>query len=135
HKKLSIERYGKIEEDFYAVISGLIQLSTEIKRMKSKWWRIENKFFKRPGQVRIKFEVQEKYTIIDIYSPDRLGFLYQVTGKMNELGLHIYFAKIATKGDEIVDAFYVLDQNKNQVSKNYYSFIEAELLEAINQIL
>jgi len=54
---------------------------------------------------------------------------------MNELGLHIYFAKIATKGDEIVDAFYVLDQNKNQVSKNYYSFIEAELLEAINQIL
>ncbi|MDP2303108.1 MAG: HD domain-containing protein [Ignavibacteria bacterium] len=135
HKKLPVERYPKIEEDFHGVISGLIQLNTEIKRMKSKWWRIENKFFKRPGLVRIKFEVQEKYTIIDIYSPDRLGFLYQVTGKMNELGLRIYFAKIATKGDEIVDAFYVLDQKKNQVSKNYYSFIETELREAITQIL
>jgi [protein-PII] uridylyltransferase len=135
HKKIPLERYTKIEEDFHGVISGLIQLNTEIKRMKSKWWRIENKFFKRPGQVRIKFEVQEKYTIIDIYSPDRLGFLYQVTGKMNELGLRIYFAKIATKGDEIVDAFYVLDQMKNQVSKNYYSFIETELREAISQIL
>jgi [protein-PII] uridylyltransferase len=135
HKKLPIERFPKIEEDFNGVISGLIQLTTEIKRMKSKWWRIENKFFKRPGQVRIKFEVQEKYTIIDIYSPDRLGFLYQVTGKMNELGLRIYFAKIATKGDEIVDAFYVLDQKNKQVSKNYYSFIETELREAITQIL
>jgi [protein-PII] uridylyltransferase len=135
HKKLPIERFPKIEEDFNGVISGLIQLTTEIKRMKSRWWRIENKFFKRPGQVRIKFEVQEKYTIIDIYSPDRLGFLYQVTGKMNELGLRIYFAKIATKGDEIVDAFYVLDQKNKQVSKNYYSFIETELREAITQIL
>lgn len=135
HKKLADDRYEKIEENFRAVISGLFQLNTEIKRMKSKWWRIENKFFKRPGQVFIKFELQEKYTIIEIHSPDRLGFLYQVTRTLNELGLNIYFAKIATKGDEIVDAFYVLDRNKKIVSNNYYPFIESKLRDAINQIL
>ncbi|HPI36373.1 MAG TPA: HD domain-containing protein [Ignavibacteriaceae bacterium] len=133
--KIDPVNYQQIEESFNLVASGMLQLGLEIKRMKTKWWRIENKFFKRPGHVTIKFEETEKYTIIDIFSPDRLGFLYQVTRKMNELGLHIYFAKIATKGDEIVDSFYVLDRNKRKVSVNYYSFIEAELTEAIKQIL
>jgi len=49
--------------------------------------------------------------------------------------LSIYFAKIGTRGDDIIDAFYVLDSRQKKVSKNFYAFIEAELTEAINQIL
>jgi len=135
HEKVDASRYAKIEEDFTTVLSGLKELSTEMKKMKTKWWRIENKFFKRPGKVKIKFEEQEKFTIIDVFSPDRLGFLYLVTNKLNELGLSIYFAKIGTRGDDIIDAFYVLDSEQKKVSKNYYAFIESELTEAINQIL
>jgi [protein-PII] uridylyltransferase len=79
--------------------------------------------------------VHDIYTIIDVFSPDRLGFLYQLTRKMNELGLSIYFAKIATHGDDIIDAFYVLDRNKKRVSKNYYHFIESELKAVIEKML
>jgi [protein-PII] uridylyltransferase len=135
HQKIDVERYPKIEEDFKSVISGMLQLGNEITNMKSKWWRIESKFFKRQGNIKIKFEEMEKYTIIDIFSPDRLGFLYQVTRKINELGLSIYFAKISTNGDNIVDSFYVLGSDKNKVSPNYYSFIVAELTDAIKQIM
>ncbi len=135
NEKVDAGRYAKIEEDFSLVLSGLKELNTEMKKMKSKWWRIENKFFKRPGKVKIKFEEQEKFTIIDVFSPDRLGFLYHVTNKLNELGLSIYFAKIGTRGDDIIDAFYVLDSQQKKVSKNFYPFIESELTEAINQIL
>jgi [protein-PII] uridylyltransferase len=135
HKKLEPERYPKIEADFEAVVSGLMQLPQEFARMKSKWWRIENKFFKRSGKVKIAFEEHEKYTIIDVFSPDRLGFLYQVTSKINELGLNIYFAKIATKGDDIVDSFYVLNQAGKKVSPNEYDLINTELTETINQML
>ena len=78
--------------------------------MKTKWARIENKFYQRTGKVKVVFEKYEKYTIIDIFSPDRLGFLYTVTTKMSELGLVIYFASIATQADDIVDSFYVLDR-------------------------
>jgi [protein-PII] uridylyltransferase len=53
-----------------------------------------------------------------------LAFLYQVTNKMNELGLVIYFAKIATKGDDIVDSFYVLDRNGKKVSPNDYDLLK-----------
>src|SRR5690606_26863232 len=108
HKKIDKERYKKMEADFKAVVTGMLQLNQEFAKMKSKWWRIESKFFKRTGRVKVVFEKHEEYTIIDVFSPDRLGFLYQVTSKMNQLGLSIYFAKIGTKGDDIVDAFYVL---------------------------
>ncbi len=135
HDILDKERFPKIKEDLRAVVSGLLQLNQEFARMKSKWWRIESKFFKRSGKVKIEFERHERYTIIDVFSPDRLGFLYQVTTKMNELGLNIFFAKISTKGDDIVDSFYVLDRSNKKISPSDYEFIKTELMITINQIL
>jgi len=135
HQKIPESKYQKIEMDLKKVVVGLLQLSKEVASMKSKWWRIESKLFKRTGDVKIIFEKHEKYTIIDVSSPDRLGFLYQVTSKMNELGLNIYFAKISTMGDDIVDSFYVLDRNKKKISPNDQEFIKSELTEAISQIL
>lgn len=135
HKPVDPERYLKIKKDFNAVVAGLLQLPQEIASMKTKWWRIESKFFKRTGQVKILFENHERYTIIDIFSPDRLGFLYHVTTKMNELGLNIYFAKISTKGDDIVDSFYVLDRSGKKISPNDYELIKSKLTETIAQII
>ncbi len=134
-KKIEKDRYPKIRKDMRSVISGLLQLSTEFAKMKSKWWRIESKLFKRSGKVKIEFENHEKYTIIDIFSPDRLGFLYQVTSKMNRLGLSIYFAKISTRGDDIVDSFYVLDASGKKISTSDFKLIITELTESITQIL
>lgn len=135
HKRIDESKYSKITEDFHSVITGFMQLHQEVAKLKSRWWRIENKLFKRTGQIKITFEKHDRYTIIDVHSPDRLGFLYHVTNKMNELGLIIYFAKISTKGDDIVDSFYVLDRNGNKVSQNDYQLIITELTETISQIL
>ena len=135
HGKIEPDRYAKIKNDLKAVVTGILQLNQEFARMKTKWWRIENKFFKRIGKVKIDFDKHEKYTIIDIFSPDRLGFLYQVTSKMHELGMSIYFAKISTKGDDIVDSFYVLDNSGKKISSDNYDFIKNELIDTITQML
>ena len=135
HKRVDTNKYEKIKEDFYSVINGFLELHQEVAKLKSRWWRIENKLFKRSGQIKITFEKHDRYTIIDVHSPDRLGFLYHVTNKMNQLGLIIYFAKISTKGDDIVDSFYVLDRNGHKVSQNDYQFIISELTDTITQIL
>ncbi|MGE5458067.1 MAG: HD domain-containing protein [Methanococcaceae archaeon] len=135
HTVVDPERYTKIENDLKAVIDGNFQLVQEFKRMKSKWWRIENKFFKRSGKVKIAFEEHDKFTILDVFSPDRLGLLYQITRKLSELGLSIFFAKISTKADDVVDSFYLLDRNGKKVSFNDYEFIKAELTSAIEQML
>jgi len=135
HNRIDESKYPKIKEDLHSVINGFMQLHLEVAKLKSRWWRIENKLFKRTGQIKINFEKHDRYTIIDVYSPDRLGFLYHVTNKMNEIGLIIHFAKISTKGDDIVDSFYVLDRNGHKVSLSDYDFIKAELTDTITQIL
>jgi len=135
HNRVDEIKYEKIKEDFYSVINGFLELHQEVAKLKSRWWRIENKLFKRSGQIKITFEKHDRYTILDVYSPDRLGFLYHVTNKMNQLGLIIFFAKISTKGDDIVDSFYVLDRNGQKVSQNDYQFIISELTDTITQIL
>ena len=135
HRMIDKERFGKIEENMNLAVRGLLQLGKEVALLKSKWWRIESKFFKKKGNVKVAFETHERYTIIDVHSPDRLGFLYHVTSKMNELGLNIFFAKISTQGDEIVDAFYVLDRNSKKISPNDYEFVKNEITSAIDKLL
>ena len=135
HEVVNNEKYEKIESDIIAAVRNQLQIKKEFNRVKSKWWRIENKLFKRRDKINIVFEKHEKYTIIDVYSPDRLGLLYQITRKMNELGLSIHLAKIATKSDDVVDAFYTLDRNGNKVSPNEYELIRFELTEVIKELL
>ncbi|NUM72240.1 MAG: HD domain-containing protein [Ignavibacteriaceae bacterium] len=131
---LEESKFQKIRDDFYLMNQGLIELPNEIKKLKTRWWRIENKLFRRREKVRVKFEESEKFTIIDVYSHDRLGLLYTITHKLTELGLSVYFAKILTNGNEIVDSFYVLDTEKNKIIPDYYDIISSELIESIEQL-
>ncbi|MDF1612256.1 MAG: [protein-PII] uridylyltransferase [Stygiobacter sp.] len=129
------ERYDKIKNDIELAINNELQIIKEFNNIKSKWWRIENKLFKRKGKVKIVFEKHDLYTIIDVYSPDRLGLLYHITKKLNELGLSIYFAKISTKADDIIDAFYILNKKKKKISSNQYELISHELTQTIEELL
>ena len=133
-EKINEDKYSTIENNFNNVINGFLKLDQEIEKLKTKWWRIEKKFFRRSGKIQIDFEKHDKYTILDIFSPDRLGFLFQITNKMNELGLMIYFAKISTRGDDIVDSFYVLDREGKKISLNDYEFVKSELISSIEEI-
>ncbi|KAB2847160.1 MAG: HD domain-containing protein [Melioribacteraceae bacterium] len=134
-KPVDKSRYEKIIERIEMSVENKLELSTEFDKIRNKWWRIEKKLFKKKPNIKILFEKHEKFTIIDVYSPDRLGLLYRVTKKMNELGLSIYFAKIATKSDDVVDAFYTLDRNGNKVSSHDYDLIKLELTNTIEEMM
>jgi [protein-PII] uridylyltransferase len=57
--------------------------------------------------VRIDNETSDSFTIIDVFAADRQGLLYMLTRTIAELGLSIFFSRIATKADRVVDVFYV----------------------------
>jgi len=54
---------------------------------------------------------------------------------MNELGLSVYFAKISTKGDDVVDSFYILDRNRKKISLDVYELVTHELTQTIEEML
>lgn len=134
-EKVDKEKYDSIENNVVAALLSKLNITQEFSNIKSRWRRLENKIFKRKDKIKIDFEEYNNYSIIDVHSPDRIGLLYQITKKMNELGLVIYFAKIATKSDDIVDAFYVLDRNGNKITDSDYELITLELKSAIDEIL
>ncbi|WP_337865397.1 HD domain-containing protein [Ignavibacterium sp.] len=135
HKKVDPSKYDKIQKDFENALTGYLEVHQEVSQLKARWKRLEQKLFGRSGQVKVSFDNHERYTIIDVFSPDRLGFLYHITRKMSELGLIIHFAKISTKGDDIVDSFYVLNQRGKKISQSDLAFIQSELIKTIEQIL
>lgn len=111
---LTTKQCEKIKRDMEDVFNDCVNLDELFEKHKRKWKRkIEN--VRKNVKIGVEFEDSKDYTIIDVFAPDSLGFLYMVSRKISELGLNIYFAKIATRTDGIVDSFYVLDLNGDKI--------------------
>jgi [protein-PII] uridylyltransferase len=74
----------------------------------------------------------DRYTIIDVFSLDRTGLLYAITRALFELNLSVWRAKIGTYLDQVVDVFYVTDQQDRKVKdQKTLETIRDRLLEVI----
>jgi [protein-PII] uridylyltransferase len=60
-----------------------------------------------PVKVRISNKVSPRHTVVDVVAADRPGLLYDLARCVAAHGLDIHFARVATRGERIVDAFYV----------------------------
>jgi [protein-PII] uridylyltransferase len=67
-------------------------------------------------QVTVHSEASESATVVEVRAPDRIGTLYRITRVLAALGLDIRSAKVATVGNEVVDAFYVVDEAGDKVT-------------------
>jgi [protein-PII] uridylyltransferase len=106
----------KIASDLRLVVAGTIDLDHLFREHHRKWKRRPKRPVNPSIRTDVEFENNPRFTIIDVYAPDTVGFLYRVTETMSELGLDIYFAKIATRMDGIVDAFYTLDRSGRSIA-------------------
>ncbi|MBM2846821.1 MAG: glnD, partial [Bacteroidetes bacterium] len=100
----------KIADDLTKVMAGDLDIEHLFEAHRRKWKRKPKHPVNPNVRTDVAFEDNPRYTILDVYAPDSVGFLYRVTEVISRLGLDIYFAKIATRVDGIVDAFYVLDR-------------------------
>ena len=113
---LAQKRCDKIAGDLRLVMEGGLDIEQLFVEHDRKWQRRPKAAADPPASADVRFEENPHYTLIDVYAPDSVGFLYRVTETMSALGLDIYFAKIATRADGIVDAFYTLDRSGKQVN-------------------
>jgi len=65
---------------------------------------------KREARVLIDNETSDFYSVIEVYAEDRPALLYDITRTLADFGINIFRAKIATRVDQIVDVFYVLNK-------------------------
>jgi [protein-PII] uridylyltransferase len=74
------------------------------------------------------------FTLIEVFADDRVGLLYLITHTLFNLKLDIKIAKIATKGDQIADVFYVRDlYGQKMEDEDQLKEIERALLHRLGQ--
>lgn len=90
----------------------------------------------KPGhraKTRVIFDTQASanYTVIEVYATNRIGLLYEITHTLSDFGVNTYRAKIGSKGDQVVDVFYVLDNEGRLINdETFQKEIEDALLYA-----
>ena len=66
--------------------------------------------------VNIDNEVSDDFTVIEIFTEDRIGVLFTITHSLYRLGLSIHVAKISTNVDQVADVFYVTGPSGGKVT-------------------
>ncbi|HEY6953132.1 MAG TPA: [protein-PII] uridylyltransferase [Bacteroidota bacterium] len=106
---LSEQQTLGIQSDMRDVFTGQLDVRHLLERHRLKWKRRTQSL--NPNiRFDVEFEDHPRFTIIDVFAADKIGFLHRITETISNLGLDISFAKIATRVDGIVDSFYVLDR-------------------------
>ena len=135
HEAVDKKKANEVKKLLEKIAEKEIDIDKEFEIINSKWERLEHDSVKNNKNIKINFKEHEKFTIIEIYSPDRIGLLYQITRKISKLDMKIYFAKIATRVDNIIDTFYVTKNDGKKIKEEEHIFISKELTETIYQIL
>ncbi|NVO00175.1 MAG: [protein-PII] uridylyltransferase [Geobacteraceae bacterium] len=102
-------RWNRIKGDMQSVLEGKVQVQSLVDKRKKSNLSDEKQKPRFPTRVEIDNEVSVDYSVIDIYTHDKVGLLYRITATLSQLGLYIGVAKISTKVDQVADVFYVRD--------------------------
>jgi len=70
----------------------------------------------RPTRVVFDNTVSSRCTVVDIFTYDRIGLLYDITSTLTALGIDIALSKISTKADQVADVFYVVDRDGRKIT-------------------
>jgi len=102
------EAWAKVKRDTLRALTGHLALDFRLAR-KSPLLETKPTGPRRPSRVVIDNDTSDFFTIVEVFTHDRLGLLYKLTKAFFDLQLSIYVAKISTKVDQVVDVFYVRD--------------------------
>jgi len=91
---------------------------------------------RQPTKVEIDNQVSEDFTVIDVFTLDRVGILFAIANALYHLELSIHLAKITTSVDRVLDVFYVTDLDGRKVEDPArLAFIRDTVLEELQPLV
>lgn len=109
------EIWERVEEDLRKTFSGRLSLGLRLDEKASPSIVTGGRKPAQPPKVNVDNRASDFFTIVEVFADDRIGLLYRITHTLFNLKLDIRIAKIATKGDQIADVFYVRDLEGQKV--------------------
>ena len=108
-------------------------------KFRKKWGEEETRALqlsRPPINVKTNNRSVNHATIIDVFAYDKPGLLYQISKKIYRLGLDVTYARISTYAHQIIDVFYVTDEDGNKIrNQNQLQIIRNEVLRAVTDFI
>ena len=118
----------RVMDDLMRVLEGKLSVESLIAAPRvGKFFREKAPQY-RPTRVNFDNSSSSRYTVVDIFTYDRIGLLYDITRTLTSLGIDIHLSKISTKADQAADAFYVSERNAGKIT-------DPKRLEAIREAI
>jgi [protein-PII] uridylyltransferase len=110
-------RWESVAADLRAALRGRLALEARLAEKRHAYGARPARGKREPPRVIVDNTASDFATVIEVHAPDRIGLLYAVTSTLAELDLDIHLAKVATYGEDVVDAFYVRDLEGQKVTE------------------
>jgi [protein-PII] uridylyltransferase len=124
----------RVLQDLSAVLRGEATVEQIMADRKIARFVREKVIRYRPTRVAFDNTVSSRYTVVDIFTYDRIGLLYDITRTLTAMGIDIALSKISTKADQVADVFYITDRGLGKIAAGErLEEIRAALLEAIGE--
>jgi [protein-PII] uridylyltransferase len=68
-----------------------------------------------PTHISVDNNASLHYTVVDVFTKDRIGLLHEIARTLHQLDLSIAVSKVNTEGQSVADVFYVADEDGNKV--------------------
>ena len=110
------DRWHRVEQDLERVVAGKQDIG-ELVAAAHHVRAAGKKFLRRVAtEVTVDNRTSEEFTVIDVFTQDRVGLLFAITHTFFKLGLLIHLARISTNADQALDAFYVSDRDGQKIT-------------------
>ncbi|MCP4367470.1 MAG: [protein-PII] uridylyltransferase, partial [Deltaproteobacteria bacterium] len=103
------ERWEQAEKNLQSALSGDLDLEKALSEKMPGYRSFRTPGLIRPHRIVIDNDSSSFFTIVEIFTYDFPGLLFNITDALFRCKLDIWVAKIATKADQVVDVFYVRD--------------------------
>jgi [protein-PII] uridylyltransferase len=108
------QKWHRFRATLNNVLAGKIDVSRLVEASRGSLL-LQKRVPKVSTAIGIDNDASEGFTIIEVFTDDRIGVLFTITHTLHQLGLSIHVAKISTNVDQVADIFYVTDERGGKI--------------------
>jgi [protein-PII] uridylyltransferase len=127
-------RWRKVEQDLERVLGGAVDVEQVIAERREKSSLPERVLPQVRTEIEVDNDVSADFSVIDVYTHDRLGVLYTITRTLAQLCLDIHLSKVATEASRVADVFYVREQGGGKLVAERVDEVKLVLAEALGRL-
>jgi [protein-PII] uridylyltransferase len=126
------EKWKRAQKKLAGALVDKLDLAAALKKKVPVFGQFGQHVSRKPHRIRVDNKSSSFFTIIEVFTYDFPGLLFNISDALFRSGLNIWVAKIATKADQVVDVFYVWDLSGQKIDEpDQVAEIKAAILERL----